>query len=69
MANMTMTSVRRFRIGRACVLLGIERWRLKEWVKKNWVPCSKSKGNHVYFSIDDIKQIKEAMQFDAELTE
>ncbi len=64
--NMQMTTVRRYRIGKACELLNIERWRLKEMVRKNWVPHSKTeKGNQVLFSIADITQIREALKFDA----
>ncbi len=64
--NMMMKTVRRYRIGKACELLGIERWRLKEMVRKNWVPHSKTDvGNQVLFSIEDIEQIREALKYDA----
>jgi predicted site-specific integrase-resolvase len=66
MPNMQMSSVRRIRMGRACLLLGVERWRLKDWVKKNWVPHSKSASGQTYFSSDDIRQIRESIKFDAQ---
>ena len=67
MPDMLMTHVRRYRIGKACELLKIERWKLKEMVKKNYVPHTKTeKGNQVLFSIDDIRQIREALKFDAD---
>jgi DNA-binding transcriptional MerR regulator len=63
MPSMQVMSVRRFRIGRASELIGIERWRLKAWAAKGWVPCDKTKGNHLLFSINDIKEIRGVVEF------
>jgi DNA-binding transcriptional MerR regulator len=58
-------NVRRFRIGRASELIGVERWRLKSWCAKGWVPHEKTDGGHIRFSMADIEDIRKAVEFDA----
>ncbi len=65
MPSIQVTRVRRYGIGRASEVLGIESWRLKAWAAKGYVPHDRTKGGHLRFSINDLQEIKKAMEFDA----